>query len=129
MHLSQDPSKATFKHDTIYTQVFSQNPDLRLIAQWYIVDPQYYIKDRYRAFDVHMVQFGRTHSIFRPFLNFPELFPLPFPDGDSPLDFLADPRRAGNLYLEPSDIAEDMVLHWITRTKRTLAGGRWTSSP
>ncbi|KAJ7805604.1 hypothetical protein B0H14DRAFT_3153380 [Mycena olivaceomarginata] len=62
-------------------------------------------------------------TVFRPFLQFPELFPLPFPDGDSPLDFLANPQRARRLYSEPSSIAEGLVLRWIGHARRTLAGG------
>jgi hypothetical protein len=71
----------------------------------------------------HLPLFGWTATVFRPFLKCPELFPLPFPYGDSPLDFLADPRRAGRLYSEPSYIAEELVLRWIGCARRTLAGG------
>jgi hypothetical protein len=117
LHVSEDPSTATFKYDAIYTELFSRHSELRLISQCQVVAP--------KRFDIsyHLPHFGWTGIVFRPFLKFPKLFPLPFPDGDSPLDFLADPQRAGRLYSEPSSIAEELVLRWIGRARRTLAGG------
>jgi hypothetical protein len=117
LHVSEDPSAATFKYDAIYTELFSRHPELHLISQCQVVAPD--------GFDInyHLPLFGWTGAVFRPFLKFPELFPLPFPNGDSPLDFLADPRRAGRLYSEPSYIAEELVLRWIGRVRRVLAGG------
>jgi hypothetical protein len=118
LHVSWFPSAATFKYDAIYTELFSRHPELRLISQCQVVAP---------AIDLdispHLSLFGFTGTVFHPFLKFPELFPLPFPNGDSPLDFLADPRRAGRLYSEPSYIAEELVLCWIGRARRALAGG------
>jgi hypothetical protein len=116
LHVSNDPSAAMFKYDTIYTELFSQHPELRLVLQCQLVALFFKIYD-------HLPLFGWTGTIFRPFLKFPELFLLPFPDGDSPLDFLADPQRAGRLYSEPSYIAEELVLCWIGRARRVLAGG------
>ncbi|KAJ7326445.1 hypothetical protein DFH08DRAFT_885925 [Mycena albidolilacea] len=116
LHVS-NPSAATFKYDAIYTELFSRHPELCLISQCLVVDPN--------AFGIshHLPLFGWTVAVFRPFLQFPELFLLPFPNGDSPLNFLADPRRARWLYSEPSSIAEELVLRWIGRARRTLAGG------
>ncbi|KAJ6488312.1 hypothetical protein DFH09DRAFT_1339277 [Mycena vulgaris] len=111
---TEEASSATLVYDSMYTEVFSQNPDLCLIAQWCIAVPDLDITYRSSFF-------GLTPAIFRPFLN----FPLPFPAGDSPVDFLADPRRAGKLYCEPGSIAIDMMLRWIKRVKQTLAGGPW----
>jgi hypothetical protein len=116
LHISEDPSAATFKYDTIYTELFSRHLELRLVSQCQVVDPAVVINE-------HLPLFGWTGTVFRPFLKFPELFPLPFPDGDSPLDFLADPQRARRLYSEPSYIAEELVLRWIGRARRVLAGG------
>jgi hypothetical protein len=116
LYISEDPSAATFKYDTIYTELFSRHLELRLVSQCQVVAPA-------EVIDEYLPLFGWTGTIFRPFLKFPELFPLPFPDGDSPLDFLANPWRAGRLYSEPSYIAEELVLRWIGRTRRTLAGG------
>ncbi|KAJ6551007.1 hypothetical protein DFH09DRAFT_603728 [Mycena vulgaris] len=111
---TEEASSATLRYDSIYTEVFSQNPDLCRIAQSYIAVPDMEIT-------YHSSFFGLTRAIFRPFLN----FPLPFPAGDSPIDFLADPRRAGKLYCDPGSIAIDMMLRWIKRVKQTLAGGLW----
>lgn len=61
-----------------------------------------------------------TYSVFRPFLDFQELFKFPFLDGDSPVDFLKDPRRAGDLYCDPRYIAEELVLLWIAHVKDVL---------
>ncbi|KAJ6537617.1 hypothetical protein B0H19DRAFT_1038001 [Mycena capillaripes] len=47
---------------------------------------------------------------------------LPFTEGDSPLDFLADPLRAGSLYCNPQDTAEEIALCWISRAKDILCG-------
>ncbi|KAJ7765548.1 hypothetical protein B0H14DRAFT_3165340 [Mycena olivaceomarginata] len=102
LHISKDPSAATFKYDAIYTELFFPTPGTLPCLT--------------------MSSCGSC-TIFRPFLKFPELFPLPFPDGDSPLDFLADPRRARRLYSEPSYIAEELVLRWIGRVRKVLAGG------
>ncbi|KAJ7779552.1 hypothetical protein B0H14DRAFT_3164231 [Mycena olivaceomarginata] len=117
LHVSKNPSAATFKFDTIYTELFSRHLELRPVLQCQVVasvgSDIYY----------HLPFFGWTGTVLRPFLKFPELFPLPFPEGDSPLDFLADPQRAGRLYSEPSYIAEELVLRWIGRARRTLAGG------
>ncbi|KAJ7779585.1 hypothetical protein B0H14DRAFT_3586609 [Mycena olivaceomarginata] len=116
LHVSKDPSTATFKYDAIYTELFPRHPELRLVLQYQVVAPALFIHR-------HLPLFGWTGTVLRPFLKFPELFPLPFPDGDSPLDFLADPRRAGRLYSEPSYIAEELVLRWIGRARRVLTGG------
>ncbi|KAJ6527352.1 hypothetical protein DFH09DRAFT_1371431 [Mycena vulgaris] len=111
---TEEASSATLRYDSIYTEVFSQNPDLCLIIQGCIAVPD-------MGITYHSSFFGLTPAIFRPFLN----FPLPFPAGDSPIDFLADPRRAGELYCEPGSIAIDMMLRCIKRVKQTLAGGPW----
>ncbi|KAJ7020320.1 hypothetical protein C8F04DRAFT_302464 [Mycena alexandri] len=61
-----------------------------------------------------------TYQIFEPFFAFCESLDLPFPEGDSPVDFILDPERAGALYLDPRATAEVMVLAWI-RQARELA--------
>ncbi|KAJ7326413.1 hypothetical protein DFH08DRAFT_885794 [Mycena albidolilacea] len=94
LHVSKDPSTATFKYDAIYTELFSRHPELCLILQCEIVTSEDHLYIYH-----HLPLFGWTGAVYHPFLKFPELFPLPFPDRDSPLDFLADPQRAGRLYL------------------------------
>ncbi|KAJ7918281.1 hypothetical protein B0H13DRAFT_2187818, partial [Mycena leptocephala] len=113
MHFSNN-RRATFKYDSIYTEIFSQNPAILLVIQSQIVDSNL-------RYDLRC--FGWTFQIFRPFLAFPELLQLGCPEGDSPVDLLADPSRAKHLYSEPCHIAEELVLRWICHAKRTLEGG------
>lgn len=65
--------------------------------------------------------FGRNYRVFQPFLCFREQ--LPFPEGDSPLDFLTDPGRAGSMFAHWRDVAEELVLLWIRRCKEFLVSG------
>ncbi|KAJ7798243.1 hypothetical protein B0H14DRAFT_2618069 [Mycena olivaceomarginata] len=55
--------------------------------------------------------------------QFREHLDFPFPAGDSPLDFIADPCRAGRLYMEPRAIAEILVLRWIARAREFMVAG------
>ncbi|KAJ7478103.1 hypothetical protein FB451DRAFT_181713 [Mycena latifolia] len=64
-----------------------------------------------------------NYRIFHPFLRLRGRLEFPFPAGDSPLNFLNDPRRAGNLYSDPQDIAEDIILLWIQHAKNCLLEG------
>jgi hypothetical protein len=61
--------------------------------------------------------------VFQPFLKIRGLFTLPLKPGDLPVAFLADPHRAGNLYSDPQDILEDLVLLWIRIAKTRLMEG------
>jgi hypothetical protein len=63
-----------------------------------------------------------TFQIFQPFGRFRKILQFPLPEGDSPLDFLADPVRAGVLYRNAEDITEDFMLLWIHRTKEVVKG-------
>jgi hypothetical protein len=64
-----------------------------------------------------------NYNIFQPFVGVRGLLEFPFPDGNSPLDFLNDPRRAGNLYSDPQDIADALVRLWLPRLKQDLVDG------
>ncbi|KAJ7840242.1 hypothetical protein B0H13DRAFT_1910789 [Mycena leptocephala] len=66
--------------------------------------------------------FPSNYKIFQPFVTIRGL-PEFFPDGDSPLDFLNDPRRAGNLYSDPHHIADAFMRLWIPRVKQDLQDG------
>ncbi|KAJ6488332.1 hypothetical protein DFH09DRAFT_1377670 [Mycena vulgaris] len=73
---TEEASSATLRYDSIYTEVFSQNPDLCRITQSYIAVPGMHIV-------YHSSLFGFTPEIFRPFLNFsypslPEIHQLTF---------------------------------------------------
>jgi hypothetical protein len=65
---------------------------------------------------------GLSYKVFQPFIGFHQLLEFPFPNGHSPLDFIADAHRAGDLYLNPANVAEKMVLLWISRAKKVLLG-------
>ncbi|KAF7342401.1 hypothetical protein MVEN_01829100 [Mycena venus] len=65
---------------------------------------------------------GLTYRIFEPFFAARGRLELPFPPGDSPIDFLEDPDRAGVLYMEPCIAAELLILQWIRHVKGFLAG-------
>ncbi|KAJ7928706.1 hypothetical protein B0H13DRAFT_1860282 [Mycena leptocephala] len=58
-----------------------------------------------------------SSELLRPFVALRELLDYPFPDGDSPLDFIADPRRAGELFLDSEAAPEELTLCWISRVK------------
>ncbi|KAJ6602011.1 hypothetical protein DFH09DRAFT_1302178 [Mycena vulgaris] len=59
---------------------------------------------------------GLSHSVLRPFIEVHQLLVLPFPVGDSPVDFLVDPDRSALLWNE-QDSAEEMVVRWIVFAK------------
>ncbi|KAJ6530458.1 hypothetical protein DFH09DRAFT_1410981 [Mycena vulgaris] len=59
---------------------------------------------------------GLSYSVLRPFIEVHQLLVLPFPAGDSPVDFLIDPRRSGELCNE-QDSTEEVVLRWIVSAK------------
>jgi hypothetical protein len=67
--------------------------------------------------------FDLSYEIFEPFLQFREHLASPSPAGDSPLDFIANPYRAGPLYMEPRDVAEVVVLRWIARAREFMVAG------
>ncbi|KAJ7442784.1 hypothetical protein B0H11DRAFT_1932154 [Mycena galericulata] len=98
----------TCKFDSIYAEILSQHADLLFDLKTRIVlgDDSSWIS----ALDL-------TLSVFKPFLVITH-WDLPFPHGDSPLDFLQDSWRAG----DPDDVAEEVRLIWIHRTKELLLG-------
>ncbi|KAJ7478095.1 hypothetical protein FB451DRAFT_181681 [Mycena latifolia] len=99
----------------MYCDILSQYPTLLFVLRSQIIKPTPF-------FDA--IEFLQcNYRIFQPFLRLRGLLEFPFPDGDLPLDFLNDPRRAGDLYSEPHDIAEDIILLWIQYTKKCLVEG------
>ncbi|KAJ7098957.1 hypothetical protein C8R44DRAFT_888794 [Mycena epipterygia] len=90
----------TCRFDAIYTEIFSNHQDLMLVLQALIIQSHNHLPQILRYF-------GPTwnYRVFQPFLGFREVLELPIPEGDSPLDFLNDPRRAGNMYADPRNIA------------------------
>jgi hypothetical protein len=109
----------TYKFDAIYREILSRNPNLlfiirsttvaRLLKTLRLLGPQY------------------NPRVFKPFLQIRELFRLPLPNGDSPVDFLNEPRRAHDLYVDPQDISE-VILFQIQNTTQHLMEGDLVSS-
>ncbi|KAJ7098987.1 hypothetical protein C8R44DRAFT_947710 [Mycena epipterygia] len=117
LRLRSNLSTPTFRFDAIYTEIFSNHPDLLFVMQTMILLPLH----PYQTFWI----LGPTWNkqVFLPFHEFRDQLELPFPDGDSPLDFLSDYRRAGHIYSDPTNTAEELVLLWIYCGKELLSSG------
>ncbi|KAJ7438421.1 hypothetical protein FB451DRAFT_1192628 [Mycena latifolia] len=114
---SKNSSAPTFKFDSIYREIFTEHRQLLSVMRHIIMAPG-------RAHHVLAV-FGPevNYRVLRPLLIFRDhIISLPFPGGDSPIDFLNDQDRAGDLYSDVQDIAQEMVLLWIRRAKKVLEG-------
>ncbi|KAJ7478148.1 hypothetical protein FB451DRAFT_182060 [Mycena latifolia] len=99
----------------MYHDILSRYPTLLFVLKSQIIQPN-------TLFEV-MEFLQCSYRVFQPFLQLRRLFEFPFPDGDSPLNFLNDPRRAGDLYSDPQDIVEDIILLWIQRVNKCLVEG------
>ncbi|KAJ7856061.1 hypothetical protein B0H14DRAFT_3136134 [Mycena olivaceomarginata] len=115
---SPTPNKAppTYKFDAIYREILRQSPELLFLLRPTVIHE-----------DLKGVMFclGPQHNfrVFQPFLKIRGLLTSPLKPGDLPVAFLADPHRAGNLYLDPQDISEDVALLWIRIAKTRLMEG------
>jgi hypothetical protein len=91
--------------------MLSENPDLLFILRAHITGAH-----------VHCILrlFGLSYNVFRPFLEHRDLLEPPFPPGDSPLDFLLDPQRAGDLHLHLADVTVKIIIRWISHTKELI---------
>ncbi|KAJ7325930.1 hypothetical protein DFH08DRAFT_817005 [Mycena albidolilacea] len=107
----------TLQFDLIYAEILSGYPDLLFVLVVQRLVPL--------GFNLWLLLnlLGLSYKVFQPFIGCRELSEFPFPHGDSPLDFIADPHRARNLYLDPANVAEELVLLWISRTKKILLRG------
>ncbi|KAJ7478130.1 hypothetical protein FB451DRAFT_181933 [Mycena latifolia] len=115
LSLTINHTRPSYKFDAIYHDILSRYPALLFVLKSQIMK-------RYTLLQV-MELLQCNHRIFQPFLRLRGLLEFPFPAGDTPLDFLNDPRRAGNLYSDPQDIAEDIILLWIQHVKTCLVEG------
>ncbi|KAF7369419.1 hypothetical protein MVEN_00271100 [Mycena venus] len=115
LKFSEEECFPTLEYDSLYTELLLGKSDLVsvLSAQAILLPDPHFIL---RLFDV-------SYRIFEPFFQFREHLQFPFPAGDSPLDFIADPHRAGPLYMEPRAIAEVLVLRWIARAREFMVAG------
>ncbi|KAJ7702133.1 hypothetical protein B0H16DRAFT_742995 [Mycena metata] len=104
---------STTSNFSCYTEMFTQDPDVVFVLRGLLFGSE---------LDSILRLSGLTYRIFQPFLEFRRFLDLPFPHGGSPLDFLRDPLGAGELYRDFQDIAEEMVLFWISRAKEVLSG-------
>lgn len=69
---------------------------------------------------------GLTFTVFKPLLVFRDHFKTDrsrSARGDSPLEFLRDPRRAQSLYSPPLEIAEALFEIWAARLRRMFVEG------
>ncbi|KAJ7501137.1 hypothetical protein B0H11DRAFT_1993769 [Mycena galericulata] len=105
----------TFKYDWIYRTVLARHSDLLSVLRFLLV-----INDVITTYLLEL--FGLTYQVLQPFLQFREFLDFPFPKGDSPLNFLSDPRRAAGLYRDNHDIAEEAMMLYISRAKEVLLG-------
>jgi hypothetical protein len=106
----------TLKFDSIYSEILSHSPELLSVLKTQIISP-------WSLISVFNCGLPFNYKILQPFLYFRGLLELPFPHGDSPVDFLNDPRRAGNLYSDPQDIADAFMRFQIPRIKQDLLDG------
>ncbi|KAF7369418.1 putative nwd2 protein [Mycena venus] len=108
---------STFKYDHLYTSILSGQSTLIFILSTQVMRP--------RAAKLHQILrlFDLTFKIFEPFFLLREHLDFPISGGDSPLDFIADPDRAGALYLDPRAAAEVLVLRWIARVRESMVAG------
>ncbi|KAJ7205191.1 hypothetical protein GGX14DRAFT_397736 [Mycena pura] len=102
----------TFEFDSAYMEILSQRADLCFIMKARTVTESWgWILDTLQL----------TYEVFKPVLGLvPSVVGRCFPPGDSPSDFIQDPRRAGHLYSTPQEIAEEIVLLWIRTFKQAI---------
>jgi hypothetical protein len=118
MELSKNRNCPTKKFDTIYMDILSRHPDLLFMIRTQTIQLRFNARRNFRSI---FRRVNCSYRVFCPFLEFRETLHLPFSDGDSPVDFLQDPRRAGDLYCSPHQIAEELVLRWISHAKDALS--------
>ncbi|KAJ7809321.1 hypothetical protein B0H14DRAFT_1501166 [Mycena olivaceomarginata] len=111
-----EQGSATFKYDWIYGMILARHTDLLFFLRLHIIyHPDYYFAE---ILDLS----GLSYRVFQPFLQFCDVLDFPLPEGDSPLDFLSDPHRAAGLYRDPHDIAEEVMMLYLSRAKEVLLG-------
>ncbi|KAJ7023370.1 hypothetical protein C8F04DRAFT_1134592 [Mycena alexandri] len=118
---TNDPASPTYKFDALYRKILGQNADLLFLLRSKINKP-------YELTEV-VFFLGPQYNpgALRPLLKLREVMRLPLRHGDSPIDFLKEPHRAGDLYLPQKKIAEDLVLLWILNTRTRLKEKTWIS--
>ncbi|KAJ7747796.1 hypothetical protein B0H16DRAFT_917172 [Mycena metata] len=122
-HLEQSRTESTptFKFDPVYREILASHPALVYILTACLLMPG----DLFSILRIH----GWTYSVFKPFLSLRPQLELPFPAGDSPLDFVADPDRISELGLDRGLAGNVLVLQWIRRAKEVLTNGDFWLHP
>ncbi|KAJ7494850.1 hypothetical protein B0H11DRAFT_2276979 [Mycena galericulata] len=111
----------TLKFDDLYTEILTGYPELVLILNAQNVLPQH-IQTILRLF-------GLTYRAFSPFLALRGRVEFPFPEGDTPVDFVEDLDRAGALYTHPELTASALILRWIRRAREFSTSGDFDLEP
>jgi hypothetical protein len=117
MRLTEYTPSPTFKFDSIYSEILSHSPELLFVLKTQIIKPGSLTE----VLVFSGVSFN--YKIFHPFVRIRGLLELPIPKGDSPVDFLNDPHRAGNLYSDPQGIPDVFMRLWIPQIKQELLDG------
>ncbi|KAJ7264174.1 hypothetical protein C8J57DRAFT_1331989 [Mycena rebaudengoi] len=110
--LTTNQAPPTYNFDPVYREILSGNLNLLFLLRLKIIIPN---------LTVVLVFLGPRYNpqVFQPVLKIHKSLRLCSNLGDLPVKFLADPRRARNLYLAPQDIFEDLVLLCIRNTRKT----------
>jgi hypothetical protein len=118
---STNQSSPTSAFDPVYAEILGNHPDLLFVLKALT------IRQHDLNYDLHVVLriLGCSYWVFSPFLHLREQLKLPFRDGDSPLAFLKDSTRAGELYSEPQEIVEELLLLWIQRANEGQGSDFW----
>ncbi|KAJ6478658.1 hypothetical protein DFH09DRAFT_1108255 [Mycena vulgaris] len=104
---TQNRGAPTLKFDAIYAEILSKNPDLLSVLTAVAIG----------MYLPHVLEvLGLSFSVLRPFIEVHQLLEFPLPAGDSPVHFLIDPHRSGELW-NKQDSAEEMVLRWMVFTR------------
>jgi hypothetical protein len=122
---AQEP---TYQFDASYRDIFLTHPDLAFVLKLILWDRQHVMHAR-DYLDHILALLGLSYKVFRPLVEVLQSPASPLALKDWPSAFLADARRAGELYSTPQDITEDLVLLWIGRAKEVLSGSDFDLSP
>ncbi|KAJ7795899.1 hypothetical protein B0H14DRAFT_2917051 [Mycena olivaceomarginata] len=106
----------TLEFDSTYFDIFTRYPEVLAVLRAATISPFG------PALETILYVYGLTYRVFEPFLQYRQLLYLRWHDGDSPWHFLQDPLRAGTLYRERCDIAEEFMLLWIMHAKEVIRG-------
>ncbi|KAJ7065651.1 hypothetical protein C8F01DRAFT_1126292 [Mycena amicta] len=115
MHITPSSSLLvpTLQFDSVYQSILAGSPQLCKVL------------NALRVWDdlgevLRLYNLG--YEIFQPFIAHRQVLALPFPNGDSPVDFIANQSRAGALCLDHKDIQEELWLSYFRGVNMFLQG-------